>query len=160
MSSPYTETVIPPEGIVSLDNKQTPICDRNHSTCDQDYCYTRGIIDTSNFKQHLLSLPSSIWDDKYQEGQGNVNLIRPAHDKWGIKKIIFTFCDDFLQKVFDLPWSKHEQWREHLLPIYNKVGISEQQVVRSLLASMPPGISIPVHHDTGIAYNDSIILLF
>ena len=143
----YSETVIPPDGIVSLDDKQSPVCDLNQTSFKKDYCYTRGIIDTSKFKEHLLSLPPSIWDDKHLEG--NVNFIRPAHDKWGIKKIIFTFCDDFLQKVFDLPWSTQASWREYLLPIYNKVGINEQQVVRSLLASMPPGVTIPVHHDTG-----------
>lgn len=38
-----------------------------------------------------------------------------------------------------------------LAPIYESVGITcpEKQVVRSLLASMPPSMSIPVHHDTG-----------
>lgn len=38
-----------------------------------------------------------------------------------------------------------------LTPIYAAVGITcpEKQVVRSLLASMPPSMDIPVHHDTG-----------
>ena len=29
---------------------------------------------------------------------GNVKMTRPAHDAWGIKKITFNFCDDFLLK--------------------------------------------------------------
>ena len=78
-----------------------------------------------------------------------MKLTRPAHDAWGIKKIVFNFCDDFLLKVLDLPWGKDEEWRALLLPIYEAIGITESRVVRSLLASMPPGLNIPVHHDTG-----------
>ena len=32
---------------------------------------------------------------------------------------------------------------------YAALGVSESRVVRCLLASMPPGMKIPVHHDTG-----------
>lgn len=143
----HISSVSPPEGLVSLESKQKPVCEKSGIEFDSFYVYTRAKLDTSSFKSHLQSLPLEIWEDKNQEG--NVNLIRPAHDKWGIKKIIFTFCDDFLQKIFDLPWSQKEEWRQFLLPIYASVGISKKQVVRSLLASMPPGVSIPVHHDTG-----------
>jgi hypothetical protein len=137
---------IPPDGLVTLKEKKDPICDKRDNF-QSYYAVTRGQVDVTEFKNYLLSLPSHIWEDKNQ--QGNVNLVRPAHDKWGIKKIIFTFCDDFLQKIFDLPWSRHENWKKHLLPIYQTIGIHENQVVRSLLAAMPPGSSIPVHHDTG-----------
>ena len=100
--------------------------------------------------------------------------MRPAHDRWGIKKIVFTFCDDFMLKgkysqstfsarlfsrvinyffecylVLDLPWSQLPEWKELLDPIYDAIGINESMVVRSLLASMGPGVNIPVHHDTG-----------
>lgn len=118
-----------------------------NSPLHADFAFTRGMIDVSGWKSTLSSLPSNVWEDEEQEG--NVKLTRPAHDAWGIKKIIFTFCDDFLQKVFDLPWSQQPMWRKLLLPVYEACGIKESQVVRSLLASMPPGISIPVHHDTG-----------
>ena len=33
--------------------------------------------------------------------------------------------------------------------MYESIGVDEKKVVRSLLASMPPGMKIPVHHDTG-----------
>merc|ERR1711871_991757 len=78
-----------------------------------------------------------------------VLLRRPAHDQWGIKKIVFTFCDDFMLKVLDLHWSREERFRQHLLPIYEAIGVKEDKIIRSLLASMPPGMAIPVHHDTG-----------
>lgn len=137
--------VIPPNGIVSLLDKQSPSCDKKE--LDTDYAFTRAVLDVSAFKDMLQKLPAEMWEDEKQ--QGNVKIHRPAHDAWGIKKIVFTFCDDFLLKVFDLPWSQAEEWRCHLLPIYSALGIKENQVVRSLLASMPPGMSIPVHHDTG-----------
>ena len=35
------------------------------------------------------------------------------------------------------------------MPIYQSIGVDERKVVRSLLAAMPPGVNIPVHHDTG-----------
>lgn len=63
-----------------------------------------------------------------------MQITRPAHDAWGIKKIIFTFCDDFLLKVVELPWSREERWRRHLLSIYEAIGVQESKVVRSLLA--------------------------
>jgi hypothetical protein len=141
------DIAFPPKGEVKLVDKKVPICE-SCNELHQHYLYERGEVDIGQFKAFLLSQPSQIWEDKNQEG--NVKLIRPAHDNWGIKKIVFTFCDDFLQKVFDLPWSKLDKWKSHLLPIYNAVGIKESQVVRCLLASMPAGVSIPVHHDTGM----------
>jgi Aspartyl/Asparaginyl beta-hydroxylase len=138
---------IPPHGIVSLADKQMPACETQLPYKD-DYAFTRAELDVSEFKKYLQNLPSEMWEDEKQ--QGNVKLHRPAHDAWGIKKIVFTFCDDFLLKVFDLPWSQAEEWRRHLLPIYEALGVPESRVVRCLLASMPPGMKIPVHHDTGL----------
>lgn len=136
----------PLEGIVRLDDKQSPICSRTEPF-DEHYAFLRGKVDNSAFKAKLLSLPPETWEDELQ--LGNVRITRPAHDAWGIKKIVFVFCDDFLLKVVDLPWSRSPEWRQYLLPIYEAIGIDESKIVRSLLASMPPGMSIPVHHDTG-----------
>lgn len=67
------------------------------------------------------------------------------------------------------PFSQDEEWRRLLSPIYAavgqvslslrklpcvtltdyQVGVDEKRIVRSLLARMPPGAKIPVHHDTG-----------
>lgn len=127
------EISVPPLGIVPLTSKLGPVCNRNYNS-DEPLAVTRAVVNVSGFKDMLLSLPRHIWDDEDQDG--NVQIVRPAHDAWGIKKIIFTFCDDFLQKVLDLPWSQQEKWREHLLPIYEACGIKESQVVRSLLASV------------------------
>lgn len=136
----------PPPGEVKLSDKLIPICEREEPY-DTFYAFTRSIVDIACFKMKLRQLPQELWEDENQDG--NVKLIRPAHDRWGIKKIVFVFCDDFLQKVFDLPWSQLEEWRSLLIPIYTSVGVDEKRVARSLLASMPPGMSIPVHNDTG-----------
>ena len=138
---------IPPPGIVDLKDKQSPVCE-TPAPFRTDYAFTRAVVDTTGLKNKLLNLSPDMWEDE-KHNEGNVKLHRPAHDAWGIKKIVFTFCDDFLLKVFDLPWSQAEEWRMHLLPIYQAIGIDESKVVRCLLASMPPGMSIPVHHDTG-----------
>ena len=127
-------------------DKQTPVCSRL-PPYDEHYAFLRARIDITPFQKKVSSLPAEMWEDDFQEG--NVKLTRPAHDKWGIKKIVFTFCDDFLLKVIDLPWSRDEAWRACLLPIYAAIGVEESQIVRSLLASMPPNLSIPIHHDTG-----------
>ena len=140
------DSSIPPFGEVKLTDKTIPIFEKG-PPFDENYAYTRAIVDVSKFKEKIHLLPPGIWEDEKQ--QGNVKLVRPAHDKWGIKKIVFVFCDDFLQKILDLPWSKDEEWRQHLLPIYESVGVNERRVVRSLLASMPPGMTIPVHNDSG-----------
>ena len=138
---------IPPLGIVDLKDKQSPVCETSQPY-RTDYAFTRAVVDITGLKNKLLSLSPDMWEDE-KHSEGNVKLHRPAHDAWGIKKIVFTFCDDFLLKVFDLPWSQAEEWRMHLLPIYQAIGVDESKVVRCLLASMPPGMSIPVHHDTG-----------
>lgn len=137
---------VPPDGFVSLIDKRIPACETKQPY-SENYAFTRAQLDVSEFKKMLQDLPAEMWEDEKQ--QGNVKLHRPAHDAWGIKKIVFTFCDDFLLKVFDLPWSQEEKWKRHLSPIYKALGVPESRIVRCLLASMPPGMKIPVHHDTG-----------
>lgn len=140
--------VVPPAGSgVPLTDKLVPVCERELKN-GESLAITRAELDVSQFKEKLLSSGSVIWDDAYHAKE-NVKLTRPAHDAWGIKKVMFTFCDDYLQKVIDLPFSQSEEWRVHLTPIYQAIGVDETRIVRSLLACMPPGVEIPVHHDTG-----------
>ena len=145
----HFEVIVPRDGEVSLADKQCPIHELQDSwfTDELDLVYTRGKVDITALKEKILSLPAEMWDDENQEG--NVKLKRPSHDAWGIKKIVFTFCDDYIMKVLDLPWSRNEEWKNLLSPIYSAIGVDENRIIRSLLASMPPGMTIPVHHDTG-----------
>lgn len=139
--------IIPPVGQVDLKDKEIPACKKDYDSTS-NWVFTRKVVDVSKFKEKLLDMPLSSWEDDNQEG--NVKLIRPSHDKWGIKKIVFTFCDDFLLKVLDLPWSFDDSWSNLLNDIYDAIGVDRNKVVRSLLASMPPNVEIPVHHDTGL----------
>jgi hypothetical protein len=138
--------VIPPDGQVSLADKDIPVSEweRPH---DEFYAFRRGAVDIEPWQKKLRSLPDGFWRDENQVG--NVRLVRPAHDAWGIDKIVFTFCDDFLQKIVDLPYSYSPEWQPLLRELYATLKIDERRVVRALLARMPPGATIPVHHDTG-----------
>jgi hypothetical protein len=141
---------LPPNGDgFSLNEKLIPVVEREKIPKDgEHFVQTRGLIDVSKFKEFLNELPPEAWEDE-NSNEENVKLVRPAHDAWGIKKIVFNFCDDFLLKVLDLPFATNPKWTKHLDPIYKAIGIDKNRIVRSLLASMPPGMSIPVHHDTG-----------
>ncbi|KAJ1416801.1 hypothetical protein B484DRAFT_334437 [Ochromonadaceae sp. CCMP2298] len=132
--------------MVRLEDKAHPVCEGQPPFAPH-YAYTRSIVDVSKLKEKLLTMPQELWDDERQDG--NVRMMRPSHDAWGIKKIVFNFSDDFLLKTLDFPWSQQPEWRELLLPIYESIGVDESRVVRSLLASIPPGVGIPIHHDTG-----------
>lgn len=85
--------VQPPDGQVTLTDKQFPICELPDSQLPAEgLCFKRGDVDITKLKTKLQNLPPEAWNDENQHG--NVALKRPAHDDWGIKKIIFNFCDD------------------------------------------------------------------
>lgn len=90
---------------------------------------------------------NNLWDPVTAR-KHNVRLCRPSHDTWGIGKVVFLFCDDFLQNKFVFPYYQHIQ-NVLLPPILNVLGIDESQIVRLLAASLPPGVTIPTHFDTG-----------
>lgn len=85
--------IAPPLGEISLGNKDCPVCEREWpGDPTEPLTVTRAAVDISLLKEKVLSLSSDMWEDDKQEG--NVKVTRPAHDAWGIKKIVFTFCDD------------------------------------------------------------------
>lgn len=82
--------------------------------------------------------------------QQNVSVCRPSHDQWGIGKIVFIFCDDFLQNCYHFPfWHLRADVREAVQPIFDVLQIQPSQCVRLLLASLPPQTTIPLHQDSG-----------
>jgi len=90
--------VVPPLGEVLVSDKLMPVCERSvDEQAARPWCFTRAQVDVSAFKMHLRQMPPDTWED--YSLKENVRIRRPAHDAWGIKKLIFTFCDDFLQKV-------------------------------------------------------------
>ena len=51
-------------------------------------------------------------------------------------------------------WHERSDWRAAIEPFFDAVGVSSDRVVRCLLAKLPPGTTIPVHHDTVILNSD------
>lgn len=135
---------------------------------------TRGIInvdDIASIIQEGCQLPSQPLTSKQKQNQKqkpppsetnlwhesnakkyNVHITRPSHDAWGIQKIILLFCDDFLQTVYEMPYftsPKYVKLQQSLQSIYDVLNIQTDRIVRMLFASLPAGVTIPVHHDTG-----------
>jgi hypothetical protein len=104
--------------------------------------------------QHPCS-PFNYWDPQ-NAAKCNVTITRPSHDGWGIGKIVLRFSDDFLTKVYQLPW--WDEFEEALQPVMDLLTKSHTKnsnpgcklvVVRALFASLPPGVTIPIHSDSG-----------
>ncbi|CAM9242641.1 unnamed protein product [Pylaiella littoralis] len=144
--------LIPPDGLVKLKDKTIPVIEQVvKEQLDPEarpLVFTRGRADVSLLKQLLSSRGASVWTDE-EHARSNVKMRRQAHDRWGISKIVFVYCDDFLKKVYTFPWFHEPAWRQALQPVLDVLGIREDKMVRCLLASMPPACVIPVHHDTG-----------
>lgn len=100
--------------------------------------------------------PTNLWNED-NAARNNVKITRPSHDAWGIKKIMLVFCDDFLHTIYTLPWyqtgtsksSVGDELHAAIQPILDVLQIKQSQMVRCLLAALPPGVTIPIHHDTG-----------
>lgn len=102
-----------------------------------------------HYKTQPVASAADLWDPA-NAAQNNVHIIRPSHDAWGIKKIALIFCDDFLQDVYEMPWYHGSvQMQQAIDPILEALNVNRERVVRCLLAALPPGVTIPVHHDTG-----------
>ena len=137
----------PVRGVVSLKDKTVPTEDLPTECQPTECCVSYGPVDIKAFADRMVAQPVEFWDDEVQ-GKENVCIARPFHDNLGVKKVIFLFSDTAARpQVFQLPlW---ESWKDLLVPIFNQCGLEERQVVRCLLARMPPGGVIPPHHDNG-----------
>ena len=117
-------------------------------------------VTVNNTKASPQINSTNLWNEQ-NAAKNNVKITRPSHDRWGIKKIVLMFCDDFLHTIYTLPWFQNEnkignQMYTALQPILDCLGIQKSQLVRCLLAGLPPGVTIPVHHDTGKSMNISL----
>ncbi|KAM3571679.1 hypothetical protein VYU27_006288 [Nannochloropsis oceanica] len=140
---------IPPAGQVGLGHKGVPINQLPEEAWGHvPLCRTRGQVCVAGLKRKLAEGGPKLWQEE-EARKSNVGVIRPSHDAWGIGKIVFVYCDDFLRRCFEMPWMHDPEWRALLLPIFDALGVPPHKIVRCLLASMPPGIAIPPHHDTG-----------
>ena len=137
----------PPAGEVSFDDKRAPT-EQGHALSTGTFCFLRGRSDVSRLKARLERDDDFVWSDEYAS-EHNVTLARPSHDGWGIRKLAFVFCDDFLHRVYRLPLWEDPSWRDLIDPILESCGVPRERIIRCLLASMPPRTVIPPHHDSG-----------
>jgi hypothetical protein len=146
------EVLIAPPGAVDLQDKASPIFEQEARGRLQPraapFVFNRGTADISLLLAKLAKEGEAAWDEE-EHARTNVRLTRPAHDTWGVRKVVFVYCDDFLKRVYSFPWFSDPEWRAALEPVLQCLGVPASKVVRCLLASMPPGCVIPVHHDTG-----------
>lgn len=157
-------------GPIPLRDKEQPTCPLDENVDEKKerellinpICFTtRGDVDVSQLqaliqegynsdykdKDTLPPLsPTNYWDPRNAD-KHNVTITRPSHDAWGIGKIVLLFCDDFMTKIYELPWWK--EFEPALKPILDTCLPPGGCLVRLLFASLPPGVTIPVHHDTG-----------
>ena len=61
----------------------------------------RAQVDPRPLVDLLASKGQQVWSPELQS-QTNVPFTRPAHDRWGVGKVMFIHCDDFLQRRFYL----------------------------------------------------------
>ncbi|KAG5184296.1 Sulfotransferase [Tribonema minus] len=142
----------PPPGQVSLADKTAPVEEQSARgtlrAAAAPYVFSRGAAGAAPLAALLSKLGDAAWDEA-AHARDNVRITRPAHDRWGVRKAVLVYCDDFLKGVYGFPWWREERWRAAVAPVLRVLGVPRERVVRCLLASMPPGCDIPVHHDTG-----------
>ena len=139
-----------PEG-VPLEEKLAPLAEVHPQTRGSfaPSLVHRADVDCSPLVDLLEKEGAMAWDADNQ-AETNVPFERPAHDRWGVGKIMLIHCDDFMKKVYHMPWwTERPQFREAIEPFFKALGVPTHRVVRCLLAKLPIGTTIPVHHDTG-----------
>ncbi|KAJ0407958.1 hypothetical protein ATCC90586_001986 [Pythium insidiosum] len=141
ITSPISPLEIP------LDQKQVPMSELDPAISSQFEIVVerQRDIDISGLQRRILEGGEQLWDPAHQ--RDNVPIQRAGHDKWGIGKVVFIFCDDFISKVYMFPW--FDKWRAELDAVFEQINIPLDRVIRCILARMPPGSDIPTHHDTG-----------
>ena len=139
----------PTPGRVDMHDKRVPTEDQPPATRpgSGQCCYSYGDVGIGPFRDKMLAQPEDFWSEDTQAKE-NVKIDRPFHDNLGVGKVIFIFSDTAAapQALYLPRWN---EWKELLLPIFTAMKLTERQVVRCLLARMPPGARIPPHHDNG-----------
>jgi len=141
-----TEGVNDPAESSSTSNNNTP-------SWQMKSPHNNKVKSKSSTKKKNKPSSTNLWSET-TASTNNVQITRPSHDAWGIKKIILIFCDDLLHTIYTLPYYQKynkigKEMKKAMQPILDVLNIEEYQVVRCLLAGMPCGVTIPVHHDTG-----------
>ena len=145
----YLPLFQPGQSPIQMEDKACLIADRedNETIQEDSLAFVMGPVNHMPLKRFVLN---NMHMFKGNNQHDNVRLVRPAHDRWGVGKIMFKFCDDFMLRMFEFPWWHKRAWGNVLEPLFEELGIPPHRIVRCLLAQLPPNVNIPVHHDTGL----------
>lgn len=61
-----------------------------------------GNVDIGPLRERVASLPAEAWTASGQTD--NAWIVRAAHDRHGVGKIMFSFSDDIFTRVYRFPW--------------------------------------------------------
>jgi hypothetical protein len=141
----------PRQGIINRDHKRIPTFDLPPD--EQLVVPCMSLLDDTlaevlePLRQRVVALPANAWTRAGQAEAGNPTIMRPYHDKLGISNIPFVFCDDGVTTLYHFPW--FAAWQAELLPVLKHLGVEPSRLLRCVMARLPAGVVIPVHHDTG-----------
>ena len=137
----------PMPGEVRWQDKEVPLCELDPArAASLPLLVSHGTFDVTAIRSKVEELGSDLWDPAFAQKQ-NVKLKRSGHDNWGVQKAVLIFCDDFVKNVLELPFWR--EWAPLLMPLFDQMGLPVSRIARCLFAGMPPGCTIPVHHDSG-----------
>jgi hypothetical protein len=112
------------------------------------------------FTEKDISSNTNLWDP-INAAVHNFSICRPSHDAWGINKIVLLFCDDFVQRRYALPWwYRRPDIQQSLQAILDVLNVQASCMVQLLLASLPPGVTISVHEDSGAWVGKHTVCMF
>lgn len=106
--------------------KQVPLCELDPAVASafpvviERQCN----IDISAIQKRIRAAGEKLWDPAHQKD--NVPIQRAGHDKWGIGKVVFVFCDDYISRVYTFPW--FHEWKNELEPIFKQIQIPLERV--------------------------------
>ena len=74
------------------------------------FCLGLGTVNVEPLKKVLARelVAGRVWDPNH----GNVDMFRRGHDAWGVKKAMFLYCDDGVERVLAFPWWHRRGERE------------------------------------------------
>lgn len=81
-------------------------------------------VDVSALQRRIRAEGEQLWDPSHQTD--NVPIQRAGHDKWGIGKVVFVFCDDYISRVYTFPW--FHAWKDELEPVFQQIQIPLERV--------------------------------
>lgn len=118
-----------------------PLCSRRRCACCPAVTRSTHPLPPLTFFFFRSRPPRPLYVQEH--ARSNVKMRRQAHDRWGISKIVFVYCDDFLKRVYTFPWFHEPEWKQVRDPCVSVDGLS---LSLSLLPWMKIGAESSASH--------------